>query len=283
MFFNIISSKVKKELKNNNFGVDGELSVISVNDGVYTLLLNADKEYIVKYYENSKKSCVGNYKIIDRLKVKSVEYFVKGSRLLVYENLVDAGLCRCVKLKDLKDENDIRALARWCKDLHALDDVNCVDFYKDVNASNVLKLMKLFRLNDNKSLVYIYNYFENIYLKFSRISKCLVCGFFNSDSVIFYKDNVVHGFDYDGLVRGNRYDDIEKIVDSLDEEGKKIFLMEYGEIDEIEVLMSRVLGPIVVLIKAMNEKNFPYWAHKALEIVNKKEFYDEVKSLVEWH
>lgn len=74
-------------------------------------------------------------------------------------------------------------------------------------------------------------------------------------------------FDYNLLGIGYRYSDIRNVCSSLSEEAGKVFIKEYGNINETEKVMDDGLSILINLIFAYKRSKFPEWAKESLSAV----------------
>ncbi|MBO5947472.1 hypothetical protein J6Q66_01395, partial [bacterium] len=186
--------------------------------------------------------------------------------------------------EDLKNENIIRSLARWLKNLHRINDLDLKNYKDCFCVSNLNAMIEKFNLRSNLFLKYILNNFDNIKLKLDRSIKGVCCNVFNLENAVVSKEKTkIFVNNIDDLCYGFVANDINVVMGFLDDEGAKIFIDEYGKIEEIERLLNEVVGCVIALIISGKESGFPIWCSKYLAMINEEKMLDKAKLLVEWY
>ena len=90
-------------------------------------------------------------------------------------------------------------------------------------------------------------------------------------------------FDYNLLGIGFRYSDIRNVCSSLSEEAGRVFIEEYGEINETEKVIDYALSILITLIFAYKKPKFPGWAQESLNAVFRGELEKAFKKILDLH
>lgn len=90
-------------------------------------------------------------------------------------------------------------------------------------------------------------------------------------------------FDYNLLGIGFRYNDIRNVCSSLSEEAGKIFVEEYGDINENEKTIDEGISILIDLIFAYKRPEFPDWAQESLNAVHNGELEKAFKKILDLH
>lgn len=281
MISRMVLNNVRNKLEQLGFEDVEDLFVSSVSDEVWTLKCYCkNKEYIIRFYNSLDGDKIASkYLVMEKFGIDNINHIVENNMVIFEQNEDEY---REVFENDLKDENVIKSLANWYKRLHSIENFG-LKADDNFTKENILEISENFGLKKNESLVYIYNNFDNIKLKLSRLDKVVVLDCFSLEHLRisgFSKSVIVSNFDC--LKIGNRYKDLRLIFNCLDEKSKNIFLSVYGKINEEEILLDRVYNVVVTLYLATREKEFPDWAKESLAALNDEKFLCDVKCLVEW-
>jgi len=285
MFTMIITSEVRKELNKINFKFNGDVNLLKIIDDICVLRV-FDKEisYIVRYYKGNSKVNEFVYEDLEKYGIKSINYYVVNSNLIIHEDVDDNEDYIRASKDDLKDVRVIAGLAKWYKKLHSFRDSNILDYAKYFTLENLKKVMRKFNLSNNETLLYIGNNFDNINLKARRVNKCLTYGDFSLDNLVISKDyKDVFLFNFDNIRMGNRCSDINSVLNCLDDKSKELFMSEYGTVSNEEFVVDYVVSSVVELFLATKETFFPEWIKSTLEGIHNGELLKQSKCLVEWY
>jgi len=88
-------------------------------------------------------------------------------------------------------------------------------------------------------------------------------------------------FDYNLLGIGFRYNDIRNVCSSLSEEAGKVFIEEYGVINENEKIIDDGISPLVTLIFAYIRSKFPNWAKESLATIYNGELEKAIEKILD--
>ncbi len=282
MFIMSVVNKVKKELDYIGFEYDGDVNAIEIRDDV-SLFKICDEEnfYLVRYYEDNS-DVLWKYKLLEKYGIETGRVNVESSKIIALLDLQYSEEYRVGNKEELNNEKVVKCLARWYKKLHLVD-VEKRNFRFNFDRNCLIRIMNKLRLQDDETLVYIYNNFDNIKLKYERINKSFVIGKFSLDSLgVLNNCEKIIISDLQGLSVGNRYSDIRLFIDCLNLDMRDVFFSEYGEVNEDEIIIDEVMSVIENLYEACKESSFPVWANQSLVKVHNKDLLKSVKRLVEW-
>lgn len=282
MFSRIVINDIKKELQGANFLIDGEFLVVKTNDKFDLVrYISLNDSYFIKRYKNDNKS--RNYLLLEKYGIKTVDYYVVGDTIVMHKDINELNGYRKIEENDLLNDNVVKSLARWYRNLHNYTDESLVSF-NYFTLHNLKKIIDSFNLGKNKALLYIYDNFDNINLKYSRVRKCLNYGDFSLDNAIICEDTgEVFMMDFDNLNNGSRCNDIDSVLNKLNCEKKEIFIDEYGKISDDEIIINYVVNSVVKLYLATKEKVLPFWVKGVLEDINNDKLYQSAFCLVNWY
>lgn len=285
MFVRKVLNEVKNVLAKNGILCDGDLILVKVeNELMMFNCSNGDDNYIVRYYSGEEgKEIVSKYLLMEKYGISKCCYIVENN-MVVYKDFSDNGNLRVVDEFDLDNERVVEGIALLLKKIHSLRSADCLKYDDYFTKENLEKIMNKFSLCKDEALLYVYNNFDNIRLKFERASKTFILGGFSLERLVFCEDdNSVFVSDYDALKVGLRGEDLISILSLLKEEKRDVFKKAYGSVDEGELLVSYIVKIISNLYLACLEKEFPYWVKESLDCLCSGDFLQKAKLLVEWY
>lgn len=284
VFWPILVSLVRKELKKANFDIDGELEVLKIVDDYGVLRLESEDDcYIVKYYFNGNVSSKVSF--IKQLENNGIEVglVLYTNKIIVYKDYIRSGFFRMVEERDLKNKDFICKLAKWYKKFHSIN-IEGLECFKDCfNVDNIRKIIKNYNLNNNCFFQYVCRNFDNISLKIKRSKSCVIYGKVSLKNIVISKDNSKIIFvDFDGIYEGFIFDDVKNVFLLIPEDFRQTFIDEYGEIDDQQAVVSEIVKCVSIL-SADSDKNNHSDIGDCLDMVNSESFFNNIKTLVEWY
>jgi len=284
MFRARLIGKVRKELNNLNFSKDGEIEIIKIKENSCLLRFENDEcSYVVYYYEQGHvKEKIDKQFILEKYGIETG--IISYSDYIVvckdYENHV--GYRRAI-LSDVNNEKFVRSLAKWYKKLHSIKNENIVDFCDFFTLKNIKLLVTKLNLKENRFIKYVMDNFDNIKGKVSKVDKCMIVGRFSFEDIIVSKDNnLVFVSNLENLSNGFAFVDIDFVLEIIGKNHKDKFMEEYGNFNEDEIVINKVVGCVVNLYIASKSEIFPKWAKVYLNMINSEDLVNSAITLVEW-
>ena len=88
-------------------------------------------------------------------------------------------------------------------------------------------------------------------------------------------------FDYHLLGIGLRYSDWRNVAGSLRSRARDAFIGTYGEVDEKERVLDRLLAPLHALVVALQRPEFPSWGRDSLELVETGQIHTRTEQVLD--
>ena len=286
MFTSMILSKVKKELENTQFRYVDDIMLVKVYDDEYVLrLYKEDKSYVLRYRENGfDKEFLCKYSLLGKYGINTVNYIVENNNMIIFEDVCDVNGYRSANKDDLNNFKIVESLAIWYKKLHSLSVDYCSCYVDYFTKENIEMIMNNLNFKKDKTIRYIYDNFDNIKLKQSRLNKSLLYGSFCLENLVVFDASLdVFMVDFDGVCFGNPYSDLKSVFEVLSEDGRKVFMDTYGDIKEDEIIIDYVVSNVEKLYLASKDSVFPDWAKDSLATVVDGTLLEYAKNLVEWY
>lgn len=259
-----------------------KIEEIRNKDGVsVSRIFYGDKTCVLKYFENKKFIReIDMYKFVKNLGIKTLQILHYGENYILMEDINASNEYRLAVEGDLKDNNVLKNLAHWYRDLHQkgkmCDLKNLYDENDVITIENIKKLATFLEEKDIDFLLKNYSKFINIK---NQLTYTLTYNDFAYENLIV-GENTAFMYDYNFLGKGYLYADIQNVLSMLDDEKKEYFLKCYGEkFNDLEVIAYKVLQPISALISASFRPKFPAWAKPILSHVKSPNFKSLVGSI----
>ena len=240
------------------------LNEIRYKDGIFVGSVEIlDQKLVVKYFENPQHAVeIKYYKLLNFLGVPTPKFYYASNNLLVMENLNFNTSYHLATADDLKNKNTITALARWYKTLHTQGEMlDLTNFYSEldfITKENLESLKAILQNSENLDLM-LDNY-EQIKNKINTLPLTITYNDFAEENMIA-GENFAMMYDHNKMGKGLRFFDIQNVCFMLDDDMKKAFCDEYGEVPEIEKVAYNLLIPFITLIMASKMPKFPGWAN----------------------
>ena len=248
-------------------------------DGIYLYRVEYDNRfYILKYFQNEEyRREIENYTILIALDVPTIKVIGCTDKSIILEDLKKSKEYRLGKNEDLTDIETAKALAKWYFKLHSegakyVDSNNVKSFYREIDSitiENVEMVKSKSNTEDNEVWKLIIDNFGLILNKINSAEETLTYNDFYWTNLAVSRDSKeALMFDYNFLGIGFRYNDVRNVCASLSEEAGKVFLEEYGQIDEREKIIDEGISIIINLIAAYERPEFPNWAQESLDDIH---------------
>lgn len=290
-----IIGEVYKELAELGLSENSHIDLheIQNKDGIYLFrVIYENKYYVLKYFLKEEYTReISNYSILKKLNIPTAKIFAYTYRSLLLEDLEKSKKYRLGKGSDLFDTKVAKALAAWYRDLHNkgakyLSEKDR-DFYREIDVitkENISLIRNCSNTIDNPVWNLIFHNFDLISNKIRSLEETLTYNDFYWTNLAVSKDKEeAIMFDYNLLGIGYKYSDIRNVCSSLSKEAGKVFIKEYGEIDETEKIIDDGLSILVNLIFAYKRSKFPKWAQKSLNAVYNGELEKALRKILDSH
>lgn len=285
MFTEIITSKVRKELKKMNFYYSGEILPLKVVDDIWTLnIYKQDKAFVIRYYDfDNSEYYINKYLILEKYGIKIPKIISYSNKLIIFEDYNDINKYERLNSEIITREI-IEKISEWYKNLHSNFQESIINYKDYFNVSNLNKVMKKYNLQYNKNLEYICDNFYNIKLKLSKLKNSFVLNDFSLDNLFISKESGEIVCDKcDRFGNGFCYMDICKIREGLNKENYDIFASKYGSVSEDECVIGEVASKIIDLYLSINDETISTRIRKILDEIVSDKFENKIRSIVEWY
>lgn len=270
-----------------------DLHEIQNKDGIYLYrVIYENKYYILKYFLNDEYTReIKNYSILKELNIPTIKVLAYTDRALLLEDLEKSNKYRLGESSDLLDTEVAKVLATWYIDLHNKGtkyiSEKDSDFYREIDVitkENIALIKNRSNTRDNKVWDLILDNFDLIFNKIKNLEETLTYNdFYWTNLTVSNDKKEAIMFDYNLLGIGFRYNDIRNVCSSLSEEAGKVFVEEYGDINENEKIIDEGISIIIDLIFAYKRPQFPHWAQESLDAVHNGELEKAFKKILDLH
>jgi hypothetical protein len=277
----------KLGLSHNNI----DLQEIQNKDGIYLFrIVYENKNYVLKYFLNDEYTReIKNYSILKELNIPTIKVYACTDRALLLEDLKKSRKYRLGKDSDLMDIEVARALAAWYSDLHSKGakyiSQNGGNFYREfdvVTKENIDLIKNKSNTKDNKVWKLIFDNYDLIFSKIGNLEETLTYNdFYWTNLAVSNDKKEAIMFDYNLLGVGFRYNDIRNVCSSLSEEAGRVFIEEYGVINEDEKIIDDGISILVTLIFAYKRPKFPKWAQESLAAIYNGELEKAIERILD--
>lgn len=248
-----------------------------------------DRHLVVKYFEKDEfKREIEYYSILKSLNIPTIEVIGYTESILLLEDLDRSLNYRLGVESDLSDIQVAKSLASWYQNLHHEGSKflinNIKKFYEEIDyitKENIEFVMDKTDTRDNQVWKILIDNLDLILLETNKFEETFTYNDFYWTNLVVSKDKKeAFMFDYNMLGVGFRYNDIKNVCSSLSDEAGKVFIKEYGEINQKEKEMDDVISIVVTLIQASKIPIFPTWAHESLKQVNNGELFIAISKVL---
>ncbi|OZV11535.1 hypothetical protein CIW83_13905 [Tissierella sp. P1] len=267
-----------------------DLEEIRDKNGIYLYRMKYNgKHLVIKYFEKDEfRREIEYYKILKNLNIPTIEVVGYTENTLLLEDLDRSLYYRLGIESDLSDIEVAKALALWYKKLHHKGAKflknNDRRFYKEtdyITKENIELVMNKTNTKDNKVWKLLIDNLDLMFLKIKEFEETFTYNDFYWTNLVVSKDKKeAFMFDYNMLGIGFRYNDVRNVCSSLSDEASKIFIKEYGRINQEEKDIDDVISTLVSLAQACERDIFPKWAQEALDKVNNGKLYNEILKIL---
>lgn len=254
------------------------LQEIRNKDGVYLYRVKYNDEfYVLKYFTNDEYTReIENYSILKELDIPTIKVLGYTKRSLLLEDLEKSETYRLGVEADLSDVEVAKALAKWYIKLHNKGakyvSKNNNKFYREIDVvtkENIELVKNRSKTDENAVWKLIIDNFDIALEKIRSFEETLNYNDFYWTNLVVSKDKKeAIMFDYNFLGIGFRYNDVRNVCSPLSDEAAKVFVEEYGGINQGEKIVDDCMSILVNLIFAYKRPTFPNWAQESLEAIH---------------
>lgn len=283
--------EIKQILKNKN--IDSDYTELSNKDDVIVLeLIDMPNKPILKYFGNDEfRREIYYYSLFRNTSIQTINVLKFWEDAILLENMNNNSKCRLATQEDLLNKKIVVALAKWYKGLHnmgreVLKRENNGITYSEINLLNndelnILK-EKIAYKNENYWIL-LHEMIHKIYPYYLRNQSITYNDFYFGNVIVSKDRNEAFMFDYNFVGKGLAYFDVANVLSGLDPKMHNVFLQAYGESNEFEKDINKVISPIIALIIAFKKDAFPYWAKVYLNRLVSDELYSELLEFSQIH
>lgn len=285
VFSTKIIRNVREMLKSMDFQYNGELSLLKVREESFFLTLDdGQNRYLIEYSESGLLEKKYNNKCV--LENNGINTgLITGSKfIIVYHDYLFGDSYRNVNLEDFENKIFVKSLAKWYKKLSEIKGLNAIKYVDYFSVENIRQTKRDFNLINNDFIEYVEKHFDNIKLKFERLSTCFVIPDISVKNIVVSKENSnLIIVDFDELYIGNKAMNIEKISSYLNDEMKNTFCEEYGFVNEDEAIVNDVVMNFVRLFLNRDKSNCDKEIKECLKNITNEKMYEKANVLVNWY
>ncbi len=268
-----IFENAKAELKKLGIKADS-LEEIREKDGIALLRIKTGgKSFVFKYIENEKfQRETEIYEMLSSLEVETIKVFAMTEKSILMEDIAESEKFRLGTKEDMSDPEVAKALAKWYRNLHFTGYGYVEEYGKDLYSENALitkeNLAFVKTKTETKNLPVwkiIEGNFDKIKAAIEGLRETFNYNDFYYTNLIVAKDkSKAFMFDYNLFGKGAAYSDINNVCWSLSGKAAEAFLLEYGRIDEKEMVIEDVAAVLSSLCLACQKEEFPDWGAELL-------------------
>ena len=247
------------------FGCKGGVTAARVRYG--------DSTAVLKCFEKEElRREISNYDILQSCGVPTLAVLGKRESSILLEDIACSLKFRLATESDLCDPAVIRAIARWYRALHEKGRAYVESFgagmyeeWDKFSLDNINAIRLRFGLGGSRGIDALTEHFDMLRGLLDEAPRTLTYNDFYYTNMAVAKDaSEALMFDYDMLGKGCAVTDIGNVTYWFSEENKRVFLSEYGGIDEMLVLLDRICAPAVSLAMAVERSEVPSWVNGEL-------------------
>ena len=247
--------------------------LIRSKDGVTVARVNHEGgTAVLKCFEEPEfRREISNYKLLRSLGVLTIGVLASTDRSILLEDLASSSEYRLAEERDMNDPKVVAALAKWYAKLHRAGEehvrLHGAGMYSEADLAteeNLIAVGKRFGLEGTDGFRALKTAFPTIVKLLDDAPKTLTYNDFYYTNLAVARDGrSALMFDLNLLGKGCYVTDIRNVQYQLTEENKRLFIEEYGFIDERLMLLDEAISPLISLASAMKRDIFPPWAEEA--------------------
>lgn len=234
------------------------------------------QKYILKVFANSEdRREITNYQMLAALNIPVLPMLRHTQCALLLPDISNSSDYRLGCEEDLSDTQVATAIARWYKILHAKGQeylAQHTPLLYDENDMITIDNIEALALKSNTPQNILWKTirvkFEEITQRIHNLIRTITYNDFYWTNLVVAKDkSSAMMLDFNLLGKGYAYADVRNVTSSMTKEAAAAFCQEYG-VDHLcdeEKAADAFLSPIITLIAAYNQEQFPQWAKYSLE------------------
>lgn len=270
----MVKEEIGQELLAYNL-INPKVQLIREKDGIGVYRIDSEgRYYVLKYfYAEEFRREIDNYKILQSLHIPTIHMYASTQNSILLEDINQSKVFRLGRKEDFENPSIIKALAHWYKRLHkngeSYANANLLySQWETLTETNLDKIAAKFDLAKNTSYLAFMDTYPTIKEKMNAVKKTLIYqDFYYTNMVVSKDESIALMFDYNLLGKGSYITDILNVTYWFSNENKRLFIEEYGGIDQQLVHLEKTIAPFITLIIAMERKVYPPWAQEARNTV----------------
>lgn len=233
------------------------------------------KSLVLKVFEKQEDMReIENYRILSSLEIPTLPLLSYTEKAILLPDVEASADYRLGKESDLSDPQVARAIAKWYKMLHTKGseylsgrETKMYDESDMLTADNLRLIDEKTDTLDNVLWQVIMDHYGMIRSRIDALPRTLTYNDFYWTNLVVSKDcKSAFMFDYNLLGKGIAYGDVRNVTVSLSRKAAAAFMDEYGDdIAEEQKKADAFIAPLVTLVSACKQENFPSWAKASLE------------------
>ena len=253
-----------------------KIEEIQNKDGISVVrIFCGDGTFVLKYFENIEYAReIEVYKLFKKLNIKTLLVKQLGPNYILMEDINSSKNLRLAVKEDLNNDNVLKYLAKWYKDLHKKGkNIDLSGFYCEYDWINRKNIRGLSKILSESVMNFLLDNIRKIEKLKNSFSYTLIYNDFDSCNLIVGKD-CAFMFDYNFVGKGGAIQDLQNVFAKLTPAKQQLFMKYYGDEQRNprEEEIHKILSALSTLIIASKQKVFPKWGNGSLDYINSEEF-----------
>jgi len=252
-----------------------KFEIIRFKDGILVIrVIVNNQSFVIKHFENEQYAReIEIYKLLNELNIKTLKILKTTNKTLVMEDINASVDYKLATQKDLQNDNVLKNLAKWYKQLHnAGKNLKLENFYCENDYITLDNIKKLKNLLNEEQITLLLSNFNKINEMKNENDYTITYNDFATENLVIGK-NCAFMFDYNLVGKGNPYADIMNVCAMLDDSQKVKFMKYYGEkFTQQDKNAQFILGTLYSLIIANQREIFPTWANSLVDTIKSQKF-----------
>lgn len=234
------------------------------------------------------------YTLLQELVVPTIPLYGETENALLLKDLLNCDSLRLATEEDVERAEVGEAVAAWYRSLHQAGARILAkgrplpSFLRreidEVTPEAILDVGRQVRSSNWERWVHLANSIDGIKDEAISCDETLMYNDFHWTNLALTRNMAPTGavvFDYHLLGIGLRYSDWRNVTGSLRSLARDAFIGTYGEVDEKERVLDRLLAPLHALVVALQRPKFPSWGRDSLELVETGQIHTRTEQVLD--
>ena len=234
------------------------------------------------------------YALLQKLGVPTMRLCGETENSLLLEDLSNSDHLRLASEEDIARAEVGEAVAVWFRSLHQAGSNLLADgrplpsfLWREIDQvtpETILELGRQAQSSNWDRWVHLANSIERIKDEAQSCDETLTYNDFHWTNLALTRNAAPIRavlFDYHLLGVGLRYSDWRNVAGSLRSRARDAFIGAFGEVDEKERVLDRLLAPLHALVVALQRPKFPSWGRDSLELVETGQIHTRTEQVLD--